>query len=1141
MIEKMRGVARTLALMSVVISSLHAQGAGSAPVAEEFQGLHFRSIGPVTMSGRIADLAVYEAKPSIYYVGTAHGGVWKTVSNGTMFTPLLQDQGLLSIGDVAVSQANPDLVWVGTGEANNRQSTSWGDGIYKSSDGGKTFANMGLRDSKHIARIIIDPTNNDVVIVAAQGPLFGPGGERGVYKTMNGGQSWTQVLKVDDETGATDLAMSATDPKTLYAATYQRRRVACCMNGGGPGSGIWKSIDLGDHWTRLTGNGWPEGSLGRIGIDAYRKNGNIVYANVEGPGGGGRGAGGRGAAGAADTTGGRGAAPAPVATTGVYRSDDGGQSWRKVSGTNPRPMYFSQMRIDPNNADRIYMGGVGLHMSSDAGATFQQDAAESIHDDIHAIWIDPSNSDHLVIGGDGGLATSYDMARTWLALLNLPVGLFYHVGYDLETPYNVCGGMQDNYDWCGPSASRHSAGIYNFAWFQIQGGDGFVAIPDRRDSRIVYTESQDGNITRKNKITGESKGIRPSAANTAALAPGEVLRFHWDTPLIISPNDAGVLLVGTNRVMKSTDRGDSWVPISPDVTNNVNRDTVVTMGLKGSDVRIARDDGIGSYSTIVALAESPKLPGVYYTGTDDGVVSVARDGGKTWSNITSHIPGFPVGSFVSEVVPSKFDAATVYVTVDNHRLNDYATHMWVSNDYGATFRSLNANLSGEVVKTMTEDQRNADVLYIGTETGIFLSLDRGASWRRLKANLPTVRVDEITLHPRDNAMLVATHGRAIWILDHLEPIQEYTANAVATADAKLFSVPTALEWKSKDDQNDEFWGHQYWVGENPPTDALIQIYLKKPISDLKLRVTDGLGKQIRDLTVPANRNQAGIQTICWDLRLDPTGAAGAAGGGGGGGRAGRGGAAGGNLPPGAPTPQPVAGYLPMNPCGGAGGGGGGGGFGGGGGATGAGPHVMPGTYMVALVADGKTVDSKPMKVVFDPALNYTEQMGKRYFAVTADLHAMQRRAAAVATALSALYSQMTDIASKIDARADVPAAVKTQFATLNREFNAIRPKFGVPPQATGLVAGGRGGGGGRGGAANPADSANVVSKAALLKNQIQNVWEIPSEGLARQYTVLKLSLPKAIADANLLLTKVGPVGASLKKYDLTLTVPVVEK
>ena len=463
---------------------------------------------------------------------------------------------------------------------------------------------------------------------------------------------------------------------------------------------------------------------GRIAVDVYRRASNIVYASIEGPGGGGGGAGGRG-----------GALGDP-GTTGIYRSDDGGNTWRKLHANNPRPMYFSQVRIDPNNPDRVYMGGVGMQMTIDGGKTWETDAAMAIHDDVHAIWIDPNNSNHLLIGNDGGLAVSYDMSRTWQFIPNLPVGLFYHVGFDMETPYNVCGGMQDNYDWCGPSRSRHTAGIYNYDWFQVLGGDGFVSIPDLRDSRIIYTESQDGNIIRRNKVTGESKSIRPSPANVVNATAGEApYRFHWDTPLIISPVDAGTLLVAANRVFKSTDRGDSWTAISPDLTSNVNRDSIVTMGLKGVDITISKNDGISQWPAIVALAESPKTPGVYWAGTDDGNLSVSRDGGKSWQNVTSKVPGFPQGAFVSRIVPSRFDANTVYLTVDNHRLNDYATHIWVSHDVGNTWESLNGNLSGEAVKTMTEDTKNADVLYIGTETGLFLSIDRGKSWRRWKANL----------------------------------------------------------------------------------------------------------------------------------------------------------------------------------------------------------------------------------------------------------------------------------------------------------------------------------------------------------------------------------------------------------------------
>ena len=1143
MVRQLRPLIGASVVMVVATQSLLAQGP-AMPVAEQFKSLHFRSIGPATMSGRISDFAVYEANPAIYYVATAHGGLWKTTSNGATFTPQFQDQGLMSIGDVTISQTNPDLVWLGTGESNNRQSTSWGSGVYKSTNGGNTFEFMGLGNSKHINRIVIDPNDNNVVLVAATGPLFGSGGDRGVYKTTDGGRTWKQVIKVDDWTGANDLVMSATNPRVLFASTYQRVRTTCCMNGGGPGSGIWRSTDGGDTWTRLSGNGLPAGSLGRIALDIFRKSGNFVYALIEGPQVGGRGFGppaegaetpnaqGQGRGGRA------GGAPTPTAT-GFYRSDDGGDTWRQVNSGNPRPMYFSQLRIDPNSPDRVYLGGVGMWMTIDGGRTFEQDAAFAIHDDVHAIWIDPSNSNHLLIGNDGGVAVSYDMSKTWTFIPNIPVGLFYHVGYDMETPYNICGGMQDNYNWCGPSASRMNRGIFNYDWFQIQGGDGFVAIPDQRDSRIIYTESQDGNMTRKDKITGESKSIRPTAQNvTPAPAQGENFRFHWDTPMIFSPHNPGMLIAAANRVFTSTDRGDSWQMISPDLTGGANRDSITTMGVVGREINIARNDGISQWPAIVALAESPRQAGVIYAGTDDGNVQVTKNGGTSWTNITKNLPGFPKGyAFVSEVVPSKYDAGTVYVTVDNHRENDYAPYIWVSTDFGATFRSLNGNLRGENVRTLTEDIKNPSVLYIGTETGIFVSLDKGGSWYRLKGdNFPTVRVDELTIHPRDNALLIATHGRAIWVLDHLEPIQEFAATYASAREAKLFSVPTALQWKAKDDRNDEFWGHQFFAGENPPTDAVIQFYLKQTVADLKVRVSDAGGRAIRTLDVPAAKNVAGIQTVCWDQRVEPLPAAGAApagrgGGGGGGGGGGRGASA----VPGVPQQLPSSGYMPNDPCGGGGDGGrGGGGFGGFGGGGNAGPHVMPGSYTVALVAGTRTIDSKPMRIIMDPETRLLAGDRGRWNAIAAELHDAQRRGNEVQAQLSTLHPQMTDIAGKIGGMANVPANVKSQFEALNKDYEAVRVKFGVPvgpPQA------GRGGGGGGGGRGGGAPDQNVLARVAAAKNGIMGIWEPPSAAMTRQAANAQSALSAAISEANSVIARARTVASALKTYNVTLNVP----
>lgn len=1116
-----------------------AQSTVNGTIATEFEKLHFRSIGPATMSGRISDIAVFENNPAIWYVGAAHGGVWKTTSNGATFTPMFQDVGLISVGDIAVSQSNADLVWVGAGESNNRQSTSWGGGVFKSTDGGKTFALMGLANSKHINRIVIDPRNNDVVLVAATGPLFGSGGDRGIYKTTDGGKSWKLVLKGDDDTGANDLAQSLTDPNTLYASMYQRRRSACCMNGGGPGSGLYKSTNGGDTWTRISGNGFPGGSLGRISVDVFRGSANIVYAAVEGPVGGGRG----GAP--ADESGGDAPAAAPAGVgrgaiqpsgpTGVYRSNDGGATWTKTSATNPRPMYFSQMRIDPTTPDRIYMGGVGLHMSVDGGKNFEQDAALVAHDDVHAIWIDPKNPDHLLIGDDGGVSVSYDMSHTWTFIPNIPVGLFYHVSYDMEYPFNICGGMQDNYDWCGPSASRMNRGIFNYDWFQILGGDGFVAIPDLKDSHIVYTESQDGNMIRRNKVTGESKSIRPTPQNVSNATAGEVYRFHWDTPLILSPSNPGVLLAAANRVFRSTNRGDTWEAISPDLTKNEKRDDVVTMGVKGSDVSISKNDGIAAWPTIVALGESPKMPGVYYTGTDDGTVSMSRDNGKTWSNITKNLPGFPAGhAFVSEVVPSRFDAGTVYITVDNHRLNDYDPYVWMSTDFGATFKKMTTGLNGEVIKTLTEDTRNPDVLYVGTETGIFLTLDRGATWRRFKANLPTVRVDELTIHPRDNALLVATHGRALWVLDHLEPIQEYTA--AQKTNATMFSVGPSLQWKSKDDRNDEFWGHQFFTGENPPTETVMQFFLKGPATKPAIRISDGSGAVIRELAITDTKNAAGIQTVCWDQRVEsiPTvgGAAGGFGGrgGGGGGGGGFGGAGRGPIP-GIPEQLPPVGYKAENPC--AGGAGGGGGFGGRGGGGNQGPMVMPGNYTASLVVDGNVVDKKSLTIVMDPQVQLTGAARVAYNNTLMDLHAVQKKGSDVAAQLSALYTEMGKVVTKVDS-STAPADVKASFNAFRKDFDAVRAKFGVgTPQIA--FGGPGGGGGGRGGGGG--DNGNVLARVGNVKGAIMGIWETPSAELAKQAADAKAAVPAAISEANAILERARGMSTTLGKYGVTLLAP----
>ncbi len=1133
------GVAFALALAGQSLLGQSAQRSAAAPAASgPFDALHFRQIGPASMSGRISDLAVYEADPAIFYVGTAHGGVWKTTNAGTTFEAEFQDQGLISIGDVTVSQSNPDLVWVGTGESNNRQSTSWGDGVYKSADGGKTWANMGLRSSRHVNRIVIDPRDNDVVLVAATGSLWGPGGERGVFKTTDAGKTWKQVLKVDDDTGANDLVMDPASSKVLYASTYQRRRSACCMNGGGPGSGLWKSTDAGETWTRMKGNGLPDGPLGRIAIDVYRKRPNILYATIEGPAPAAGARGGAGTAGgppspaatagqaggeevmggqAAQAAGGRGGAGVVnQAPTGLYRSDDSGASWRKVSNANPRPMYFSQVRIDPNDPEVVYLGGVDLNQTLDGGKTINTAAASHTHSDHHAFWIDPANSRHLMTGNDGGLAVSFDMSRTWVFFPNLPVGLFYHVSVDMATPFNVCGGMQDNYDWCGPSQVRGVAGIANHNWTTIQGGDGFVALQDPTDYRVVYTESQDGNMTRYDRVTGESMSIRPQAA------PGEPpLRWQWDTPLTMSPHDPKVIYAPANKVFRSADRGLTFTAISPDLTGNASRDDIVTMGVKGSAVQISRNDGIAAWPTITTFAESPKRAGLLYAGTDDGHLQVTRDG-KTWTDVIGKVPGLPKDIYVSRVVPSRFDEGTVYVTFDGHRQDDFATYIFASGDFGQTWRAVNANLTTEIARTLTEDTRNPDVLYLGTETGLFVSTDRAKSWVRVKANLPTVRIDEITLHPRDNAMILATHGRSIWILDQISPFQEHAA--AQAAEAKLYTPPpTVMYRRPASDRNYEFWGDQTFFGENPPPAAVIAWQLRKTVGEVKLAIADSTGRQVREISGPvlAASNKAGYQAACWDLRVQPLppppaatagrgrGAAGAQAGG----AVGQGGGARG----GAATSPFGAGCAA-----GGGRGGGGGGFGGAGGGN-PGPFVLPGTYTVSLVVDGKTVETKPLKVVADPDVALTAIERKKLFDMAMEMHELQRAANQVSGAITPLSARMAEIGKAIAGRSDIPADVKASVEALAKDLSAVAPKFAAP-------AGGRGGGG----AVTPPVS--VAGRIAQAKNGLMGgMW--PTAQTVRAYDEAKAQAPKAFAEANAAIAKASALSGALAKYTLTLDVP----
>ncbi|HJU75967.1 MAG TPA: hypothetical protein VJ717_19650, partial [Gemmatimonadaceae bacterium] len=896
--------------------------------------LRFRDIGPASMSGRVDDFAVFEANPAVFYIATATGGLWKTVNNGTTLEQVFHSQTTSSIGDVAIAPNDPNLVWVGTGENNNRQSSSWGDGVYKSTDGGRTWVNMGLKDSKQIARIIVDPVDYDVVYVAALGNLWAAGGERGVYKTTDGGLTWSKVLDGGPDAGATELVMDPANNKVLYAATYQRRRSSWGFNGGGAASAIYKSTDAGRTWNKLT-NGIPNGPLGRIGLDIYRKNPNVVYARIE-----------------------------HQSESGTYRSDDGGASWTKLSTTNPRPMYFSQIRVDPQSDSRIYVLGVQLHVSDDGGRTFHSEGARQIHVDFHAMWINPNNPNHVILGGDGGVGISYDRSKTYMYLTNLPVGQFYHVSYDMQSPYTVCGGLQDNNTWCGPSAVRNEWGIGNDEWFIIGGGDGFVGMIDPTNPRIMYAESQNGNMNRIDRLTNERTSIRPEP-----LLNERAYRWNWDTPLVLSPHDPATVFAGANRVFRSTDRGHSWTVISPDLTTQVDRDTLELMGVKGRDIRIATNDGISSFGTLSTFQESPAKRGVYWAGTDDGQLHVSRDAGANWTNVTAKVPGLPKWTYVARVEPSRFAEGTVYVAFDGHRLGDFATYVFASTDFGNTWTSIAGNLPrGEVARTITEDLKNADVLYLGTESGLWFTYDRGRHWVPVKGRFPTVPIYEITLHPRDNAMLLATHGRSLWILDDLTPFQEY-GRAIAST-GYVLSHAGVTQRRASSERMRDFEGDMKYLGRNPERGAVVQYWIPAAGQQASLTITDAAGQTIREIKNDSTaKPQSGFNALGWDLRVEPN----------------------------------------RTPRLGAGGGGGGGFFGGG---T-EGPMVLPGTYTARLTVDGRAVGSTTIAVRGDPEITIADADRKAWFDLQMELHRLQAQANETAERLFQANEQLNAVRERM--------------------------------------------------------------------------------------------------------------------------------
>jgi photosystem II stability/assembly factor-like uncharacterized protein len=770
--------------------------------AETFSGLKFRLIGPAVASGRVIAVAVNPRNKFEYYVGVASGGVWKTVNDGTTWTPVFDKQSSYSIGWVTLDPNDPAVVWVGTGESNSQRSVSYGDGIYRSDDGGKDWQNLGLKKSEHIGRVVIDPRDSKVVYVAAEGPLWGPGGDRGLYKSADGGKTWKAVLTISENTGVVDVAIDPSNPDIVYAAAYQRRRHVFTLIDGGPESAIYKSTDAGATWNKLK-SGLPAVDLGRIGLAVSPADPTVVYATIE----------------AADGKG------------GIFRSSDRGATWERRNEFDAGAMYYGQIIADPKNVDRIFVMNVTLRESLDGGKTLHKVEENNHHGDNHAIWIDPDNTKHWLLGSDGGMYETWDDAKSWEFKANLPTVQFYDVAVDNALPfYNVCGGTQDNFSWCGPARTRNVNGIMNSDWYVTTGGDGFHSQVDPEDANTVYSESQYGVLVRYDKPTGQELVLQPQEGKGEAP-----LRWNWDSPVIVSPHSHTRIYFAANKLFRSDDRGDTWKAISGDLTRQINRNQLPVMGRVWEPDAVAKNQSTSLYGNIVALSESPKKEGLIYVGTDDGLIQVTADGGGSWTKYDA-FAGVPDSTYVSRVAASRFDVNTVYAAFDNHKNEDFKPYLLKSTDAGKTWTSIAGNLpENGAVLAFVEDTVNANLLFAGTEFGAFFTVDGGAHWVQLKGGLPTIAVRDMAMQAREGDLVIATFGRGFYVLDDVSALRQIKAESLEQA-AALFPVKDSLLYIERHPlggPKKAMQGEAFYTAENPAYGAAFTAYLKEKLKTKK--------------------------------------------------------------------------------------------------------------------------------------------------------------------------------------------------------------------------------------------------------------------------------------------------------------------
>ena len=866
------------AACAAALLSAPALGQGVTIDSDTFGGLEARSIGPAAMGGRISAIDAVEGDRLTIYVGAAGGGVWKSQDGGVRFKPVF-DKHTQSIGAITIDPKNPRVVWVGTGESWVRNSVSVGDGLYKTTDGGDNWQRVGLDQTERIARVVVDPANGDTVFACALGPLFKDHPDRGVFRTTDGGKTWTKALHVADDTGCANLEMDPRDPKVLYAAMWQVRRQPWFFTSGGPRSGLFKTTDGGATWAPVR-SGLPAGDLGRIAIAVAPSKPDTVYATVE------------------------------SARTALFRSDDAGATWKDVSNPTPvtsRPFYFSEMVVDPLDHERLYKLALFLGLSEDGGKTFAT-TANSVHPDLHALWINPKDTDELLLGTDGGLYHSYDRGTDWRFAGALPVSQFYRVSVDMQRPYNVYGGLQDNNTWYGPS--RRPGGVLNKHWAPLTGGDGFWAFVDPTDEDIVYSEYQGGTLFRSRKSTGEVKDIKP-----AARADEPRYRFNWNTPIHLSPNRKDTIYYGAQFLFRSRDRGESWERISGDLTTN---DPAKQRQNESGGLTLDNSTA-ENHCTIFSIAESPADGQVIWVGTDDGNVQVTRDGGKTWTSVAGAIAGLPKSTWVSHVEPGRTDAATAYVTFDGHMTGDMATYVYKTTDYGATWTSLVAAPLKGYAHVVREDPVVPSLLFAGTELGLFASVDGGKQWGQFTAGLPNVAVRDLAIHPREHDLVIATHGRGIYIVDDLTPLRRLTIEALQSDVALLPGRPQEQLIPA---QGESANGDDEFVGRDPGEAATITYYLKKRhiFGDLKLEIRDERGALLTTLDGSKRR---GLNRVSWPMRAK------------------------------APRVPAAAGIIPnFNAF--------------------LGPRVPPGTYAVKMIK-GKDIFSTTVTLVADARATYTAE------------------------------------------------------------------------------------------------------------------------------------------------------------------------